>query len=110
MKHIINGDMEEKMAKNMWSLLPLEAIELSVEAFTYGAKKYKPDNWREYTSNVFIDAMGRHMLKIYQGEECDEESGLSHLGHYLADCMMYVGLKMKEIEEEKNGKPDSKLQ
>ncbi len=93
--------MAKKLLKNRWDLIPLKTVELGVEAFTYGAGKYHDNDWKEYKSDVYLAAMFRHLVCIEVGEECDEESGLSHLSHYLADCIMYTHLKKKELKEAK---------
>lgn len=71
--------------------VPLELVPPSVEhalaeAFSLGAKKYGPYNWREnmVSSNVYYAAALRHLKAWWDGEDLDPESGFSHLSHVLA--------------------------
>lgn len=51
-----------------------------------GAAKYGPYNWREkdVQASIYVDAMARHMLAWFEGEEFAEDSGVHHLGHLQA--------------------------
>lgn len=61
------------------------------KAFTYGAKKYSPDNFREgMSARRLLNAMERHMLLEKAGVEKDTESGLPHWAHAAASLAMYV--------------------
>jgi len=61
-------------------------------AFTYGAKKYAPNNWRLCTEPWrYVGAVLRHVLAWYEGEWSDSESGLCHLDHALASMAMLHG-------------------
>lgn len=50
-------------------------------AMTEGALKYGRHNYREagVRSSVYYDALMRHMTAWWEGEDIDQESGLSHL-------------------------------
>lgn len=50
-------------------------------AMTEGALKYGRHNYREagVRSSVYYDALMRHMMAWWEGEDIDPESGLSHL-------------------------------
>lgn len=57
--------------------------------FEYGAKKYCAWNWvKGQAWSVPFACCLRHLLKIYQGELVDPESGETHLGHFLCNVMM----------------------
>lgn len=52
--------------------------------FSYGEQKYARDNWKK--GNAFHEFYGsalRHLLRFWQGEDIDPESGLPHLAHAL---------------------------
>lgn len=85
-----SGGMKNDNDKPDWSLLPLETIEGIVEVLTYGAKKYKRDNWKKVSVNRNFAALLRHLSKWQAGEEFDAESGLHHLDHALCDLMFIV--------------------
>ncbi len=62
------------------SLLPREALEALSRQFAYGADKYETYNWlKGYPWSWSYDALQRHLLAWWDGEETDEESGESHL-------------------------------
>ncbi|KKL52266.1 hypothetical protein LCGC14_2287260, partial [marine sediment metagenome] len=49
-------------------------------------KKYGPFNWREkgVKHTVYLDAIKRHLLALYDGQWKDSKSGIPHLGHIIA--------------------------
>jgi len=51
-----------------------------------GGGKYGPFNWRanKVVASIYVDAMFRHLLAWYEGEETAEDSGCHHLGHLRA--------------------------
>ena len=58
------------------------AIELVSEVAEYGAKKYSLHNWKHgLTYRTITGSLLRHLSAYMKGEETDEESGESHLGH-----------------------------
>lgn len=76
--------------------IPLEtvppiAIHALAEAFSDGAKKYGPYNWREksISSSVYYGAALRHLTAWWDGEDVAEDSGIHHLHHALA-CITMV--------------------
>ncbi len=74
-------------------LIPAEAINAMGRAFTYGAKKYAPDNWRKCPDpRRYMAATLRHLVAHNGGETHDAESGLAHLDHAVASLAMLIGL------------------
>lgn len=60
---------------------PHEMLDLA-QLFAFGATKYQRDNWRANDGLAWsriYDAMMRHALAFWGGEEYDEESGASHM-------------------------------
>jgi deoxycytidylate deaminase len=59
----------------------------------YGAKKYKPNNWRNVDDiNRYWDALMRHCIAIEHGEEFDAESKLPHRDHALCNIVFLAEL------------------
>lgn len=59
------------------------------EVFEYGAKKYSEWNWmRGQKWSIPLACCLRHLSKISKGEWIDQESGKTHLGHFLCNIMM----------------------
>lgn len=65
------------------------ALALFEGALKYGRHNYRQDGVR---ASVYYDAVGRHLAAWWEGEDVDEESGLSHITkaiaglHILRDC------------------------
>jgi len=67
-------------------VIPPVATRELAKVLTYGAKKYKPNNWQEVDdTDRYVDALYRHLEAWRGGEEFDEESKLSHLSHALTN-------------------------
>jgi hypothetical protein len=82
--------------KLRYDLLPVEPIEDLVKVLTYGANKYRPDNWKKvepYNDRYYAAAM-RHLQAWRRGEMQDKESGLPHLAHALC-CIVFLLWKDK---------------
>lgn len=86
--------MKFDTGKLRYSLIPPEATKALAEVLTYGAKKYKPNNWREVDdTSRYWDALYRHLEAARNGEELDEESGLDHLKHAITNIAFLIALK-----------------
>jgi hypothetical protein len=57
-----------------------------------GADKYGPFNWREKPIPIrdYISAIQRHLALSSAGENLDDESGLPHLAHMMANCAIMI--------------------
>ena len=68
--------------KLKWSLLPMNLLSDCVKVLMFGAEKYSPNNWRKGMPITEVyESLQRHINAFMAGEDDDEESGLSHLGH-----------------------------
>lgn len=60
------------------------------EVLTFGARKYKPNNWRKCAdTGRYLAACFRHLADWEAKGEVDEESGMKHRAH-LATNLMYL--------------------
>lgn len=77
-----NRGLRYNSGKPRLGLLPwLPLVEIA-KVLTFGAKKYTAHNWRaglKYEDTM--SSMLRHLAAWSEGEENDEESGISHLAH-----------------------------
>lgn len=80
--------------KLRWDLLPFDVVEGVVDILTYGAKKYKPNNWQKVEMWRYKAAFMRHFVAWWLGEDRDEESGRHHLDHALCN-LMFIRWKIK---------------
>jgi len=82
--------------------VPTSLIIAVAEVLKYGEQKYAKGNWKkgmDWTKPY--DCLMRHMFKWLNGEEKDEESGLSHLYHAAANIAMLIEYKetCKELDD-----------
>jgi len=72
-------------------LVPVSSINALARVLTYGAQKYDSDNWRRgFNYSVPYASLMRHLTAWQDGEDCDPESGLSHLDHAMANLAMLI--------------------
>ena len=90
-----SGFVKNDSGKNRFSLMPAEARAEVAKAFTYGAQKYPPHNFRKGTEwSRYVDALYRHMNAWETREDKDPESGLNHLAHASACLMILLTLQL----------------
>lgn len=83
--------------KLRYDLLDYKSIDELARVLTYGANKYDANNWQKIEANRYQAALGRHFSSYMQGEMYDQESGIHHLSHVMANVMF---LMYKEREKE----------
>lgn len=78
-------------------LIPPEANAHMAAALVDGANKYGAFNWRtpgtRIKKSTYISAIRRHLDAYLDGEENAQDSGVSHLGHILANCAILLDAK-----------------
>lgn len=73
------------------SAIPKDAVFEAGLALGYGAKKYGDDNYKHGLSvKRTLGAAIRHIYQYLDGEDLDDESKLSHLGHAMASVAMTI--------------------
>lgn len=87
--------------KPRMSLVPASLNLEVAKVLTYGARKYKPDNWRKVKSlERYLDALERHLMAYKSGEMVDPESGLSHMSHIACNVAFLIELNDLPLREE----------
>ena len=77
---VTGGQKGQKLAQ-MGTLDPHALLAVG-EVGGFGAQKYERFNYlKGFAWSLSFDAMLRHLLAWYGGEDTDPESGLSHLAH-----------------------------
>lgn len=89
---VVEAFMKFDSAKLRYELIPHSALEGLAKVLTYGARKYKPENWRKGEINRYVGAAYRHFEAWRAGEKNDPESGLSHLEHLLTNVAFLIEL------------------
>jgi len=76
--------------KPQWSLVHFESLELMVHVLEYGAKKYEEKNWmKPMDKSQILDSLTRHLAKLIDWEENDQESNMKHIWHIMANALFY---------------------
>jgi len=71
--------------------LGLGGLAECARVLTYGAQKYNGWNWaRGMLWSVPLACAARHLVAIIEGEAIDQESGLPHRGHVIANLYMLL--------------------
>ena len=77
-------------------LIPPSATKALAEVLTFGARKYKPNNWKNCTDlSRYEAALLRHILAYQEGESHDSESGMPHLWHAMTNIAFLIELDNK---------------
>lgn len=84
------------------SLVNTQLVKAVAEVRMYGTEKYgNSENWRKVEPKRYVDALYRHLLAYIEGDEVDEESGLSHLAHMACNLSFLLDKEyLKEHESE----------
>ena len=73
---------------------PGRGLASTADVLVFGAKKYAKGNWAKGMSwSVCFTCTMSHLLKSFQGEEKDEESGLNHLAHAMCNMLFLLGYR-----------------
>ena len=87
-----SADQTQKFdaGKPPMGLLSTAALTKIAEVMAFGAQKYSAHQWRSGIEwQRLLDAALRHLLAFNDGQDVDEETGLSHLAH-LGCCIMFL--------------------
>lgn len=70
------------------------------EVGTFGANKYTPNGWVQVPDGVerYSDALVRHLLAEWTGEEVDAQSGHMHAAHAAWNALARLDLILREQE------------
>lgn len=93
-EELIDSNLKTAAArkKPVVSSVPPIAILALGAAMQDGVSKYGRFNWRktETTATVFYDAMMRHLIAWYSGEDYAPDSKVHHLAHVMAGCAIIL--------------------
>lgn len=100
----VTGGVKDNRGKAPLDLIPYEALLGAAEVLAYGAKKYKPNNWRlglKWTETW--SSLQRHLWAWKEGEDLDPETGLPHLDHAMCQMLFlatyYHEEQMKQFDD-----------
>lgn len=89
---------------------PIAIIMLGM-AMEYGANgDYASYDWREnaITTGDYYDAMMRHLLAYFSGENCDPKSKIHHLAHIMASCAILLDAELNDPYDSGNVYSDTR--
>lgn len=72
-----------------------KALKEILEVLEHGAQKYGANNWKLVENERYHDAMLRHIISYFSGEQHDLDSEKHHLAHTIC-CALF--LLEKELE------------
>lgn len=99
----MEAGLKKDIDKPRWDLLPLHEVEEVVEILTFGAKKYKPDNWKYVRpTKRYLAAAFRHLVAWAKGDKIDTESGKSHLAHAVCNLLFLMYFDNNPVEQEED--------
>jgi len=79
------------LQKIRFDLIPVGPMVEVAKVFTFGAYTYGDRNWEEgFSWSRCIGSINRHFFKWCLGETNDDESGLNHLAHVVANCLFLL--------------------
>lgn len=90
-------------------LIPWEWLQVLAEIFTFGAKKYAPNNWKlsvntedhDSLRNDRMDSALRHIVSYMRHEKIDPESNQPHLGHAAWNLLCVLWYDMNDTRGSK---------
>lgn len=94
------GDQFTKhdQGKTQYNLIPPQVLKLLADQLTFGAQKYRPDNWKKGDKERYYDALMRHMQAMRMGERHDDEGRL-HSQAMICNAMFLVWMDLQEAGE-----------
>jgi hypothetical protein len=88
--------------KPQWSLVHFKSLEPMVRVLEFGCIKYDRNNWKKaMDTSKILESMQRHLAALFDGEEVDSETGISHMGHIQCNAMFYNYHKDKENDDDR---------
>jgi hypothetical protein len=88
----MQAGLKDDAEKLDWTLLPIGPIKKVIQVLTFGANKYKRDQWQQVpdAKRRYLAAAFRHLSAISEGELLDSESNLPHAAHCAACCLFLI--------------------
>lgn len=91
------GGMKGTKQAQLGAIDPRALLELAKVA-GYGGAKYERLNYlRGYPWSLSFDAMQRHALAFWAGEDNDPESGLPHMAHVAWHALAMLAFTQREV-------------
>ena len=80
------GGLRKNEGKLRTDLVPMSTLRSLARVLGKGAEKYEDNNWRRGMKWSTVQAsLLRHLMLWIDGEDIDQESGLNHMDHIMAN-------------------------
>lgn len=97
---VVEEFMKFDSDKLRMDLVPPSANKALAEVLTFGARKYKPNNWRNNKDLSRYEAsLLRHIQAYREGETHDPESGMPHLWMAMTNIVFLMELDGKSLDK-----------
>lgn len=91
------GGRKGRKLASVSSLDPKALLALA-EVSGFGARKYDAHNYlRGYDWSLSFDALHRHLLAFWAGQDTDPESGMPHVAHAAWHCLALLSFQTRGI-------------
>ena len=88
---IDGGGLRKNGGKLRTDLIPMSSLRSLSRVLGKGAEKYADNNWRRGMNWSTVQAsLLRHLMLWIDGEDIDDESGLNHMDHVMANVAFLV--------------------
>lgn len=105
-RHVFDsGGIKDNRGKAPLDLVPSRPLVAVAEILAFGAKKYRPHNWRRGLPwPDTYSSLQRHLLAWNDGEDLDKETGKSHLAHAGAQLMFLLDYVLTGVGEDSDNR------
>ena len=79
------------------SLVSASFVEELSRVRDFGVRKHGLDSHTLYPSELYVDAILRHLSAYRKGERLDQETGFHHLAHVSINCMFLIERDDKSV-------------
>lgn len=89
------GAIKHDDGKLRWDLLPYDALEEVVKAYTKGCEEYGDRNWEKgFPYSTLFAALMRHLTAWWNGEDLND-SGYNHLAHVIFNAFALLTFQLR---------------
>jgi hypothetical protein len=97
MTDLVTGGVKYQKDEQLHHIDPLSLLALG-RVYEFGGRKYDAYNYlKGYDYSLSYDAMQRHMLTFWSGEDCDPESGEFHVLHAVFHGLTLASFLLRDI-------------
>jgi hypothetical protein len=103
--------VKHDLGKPRMELLDPYTLEQVALVLTFGARKYAAFNWANGIAyGRLLGAALRHIFAYMRGQDLDEETGLPHIAHAIAELMFLMGMSQRhpELDDREKGSGNAK--